>query len=82
MGLGDKVRTLLRYLKQGGTRRTPSDRLLHFVLVDAKRSDTKASTLREVQKLGVQIVDVPLMTDASAPYLDDELLARALLSLA
>jgi hypothetical protein len=81
MGLVDKVRTLQRYLVEGSTRNATRDRLLDFVLLDAARSGLKARTLRDVEKLGVIVIDTALITDASAPYLDDERLAEALLSL-
>ncbi len=80
MGLVDKVETLTRHLREGASKRTPADRLLQFVLLDAKGAAVPRKTLRAVEKLGVQVVDVPLMTERSRPYLDDELLAEALLS--
>lgn len=81
MDLVDKVRTLLTHLRRGATRRTSGDRLLHFVLLDGQGAGIRKKTMRAVEKLGVQVIDVPLMTDRSRPYLDDELLAEALLSL-
>ncbi len=82
LDLVGKVRTLRRYLTAGATRRSRAARLLDLVLLDAKGAGVKAKTLRDVEALGVEVVDVPLVTPASAPYLDDELLAQALLSLA
>jgi CofD-related protein of GAK system len=82
MTLVDKVRTLRSYLSAGTTKRTPLGRLLDFVLVDARGAGWSTKTLRAIEKLGVEVVDVPLITSGSAPYLDDELLAQALLSLA
>jgi CofD-related protein of GAK system len=81
MSLVDKVRTLQRYLVEGSTRNATGDHLLDFVLLDAARSGLKARTLREVEKLGVAVIDAALITGASAPYLDDERLVEALLSL-
>jgi hypothetical protein len=40
------------------------------------------TTIRSIERLGLQVVDVPLVTAESRPYLDDRLLAEALLSLA
>ena len=56
--------------------------MLDLVMLDAKATGVPARTLRAVGALGVEVVDVPLMTPASGSYLDDELFARALLSLA
>jgi CofD-related protein of GAK system len=81
MSLVDKVRALRAHLKAGSTKRTAVDRLLQFVLLDARSSGVTRKTLRQVEKLGVQVIDVPLITDRSGPYLDDGLLAEALLSM-
>jgi hypothetical protein len=37
--------------------------------------------LYAIQKLGVQVVDLPLVSEASQPYVDKERLIEALLSL-
>ena len=81
LGLVDKVSTLRRHLKSGASRRVQGDRLLQYVLVDGKGAGIKKKTMRAVEKLGIQVVDVPLITERSRPYLDDELLVQALLSL-
>ena len=81
MGLRDKVATLLKYLKAGTSRRIGPERLLHLVLVDAARTGLTKKALREVEELGVRVVDVPLISPGNGPYLDDRLLAEALLSL-
>jgi CofD-related protein of GAK system len=82
MGLLEKVTTLRSVLQAGTSKRVPSARLLQFVLVDAGRSGTTRATLRAVEKLGVNVIDAPLVTDESAPYVDDERLAEVLLSMA
>jgi CofD-related protein of GAK system len=82
MGLVNKVATLQRYLKEGATRRVTSDQLLQFVLLDSRGAGVKKKTIRSVERLGVRVVDVPLVTSESRPYLDDRHLAQALLSLA
>jgi len=79
--LPDKVRTLVRYLREGSDERPPVDALLHFVLVDAAASGMRATEVREIEKLGVGVVDTPLVSGADAPFLDDLLLVEALLSL-
>jgi len=81
MTLVDRVSTLSRYLRAGASRPTPTERLLNFVLVDAERSRIAPATLRQLDELGLGVIDVPLISTTSAPYLDDGLLAEALLSL-
>jgi CofD-related protein of GAK system len=81
MGLREKVATLLKYLKAGTSRRVGPERLLHLVLVDAARSGLTKHALKQVEELGVRLVDVPLTSPGNGPYLDDRLLAEALLSL-
>lgn len=82
MELAEKVATLISVLRSGASKRVPTERLLQFVLVDAARTRTTRATRRAVEKLGVQVIDVPLVTDESAPYVDDERLAETLLSMA
>jgi CofD-related protein of GAK system len=82
LDLVGKVRTLLRYLKAGAPAGTPVDALLNFVLVDSTGSGLAAHQLRAVERLGVQVVDTPLVDQERAPYLDEVLLTEALLSFA
>lgn len=81
LALTDKVRTLARYLREGASGRVPLDSVLHFVLLDTA-TGVSAAQVKEIEKLGVRVVDTPLLTQESAPYLDDALLVEALLSLA
>ena len=81
MTLVDKVRTLLRYLKAGTPKRTSTDRLLTFVMIDRAEAGITRKTIRAVEKLGVEVIDTPLITESSGSYLDDDLLAESLLSL-
>lgn len=82
MDLVAKVRTLQRVLETGAADGTPVDRLLTCVLVDADEAGIPPATLGKIEALGVRVIDRPLITGASRPLLDDELLADALLSLA
>lgn len=82
MDLVDKVTTLLRYLEEGASGPVAPDRLLSAVLVDGERGGVGPEALRRVRDLGVAVVEAPLVSKTSAPHLDDELWARALLGLA
>jgi CofD-related protein of GAK system len=82
MGLVEKVATLQRYLREGAAGRVSDDQLLQMVLVDARATGIAKQTLQRVGRLGVEVIDGPLVTAQSHPYVDDGLLAEVLLSLA
>ena len=81
LDLSGKIERLVYYLKRGASKRTPTDRLLQFVLVDSGSAGMRRSKRKSIERLGVEVIDTPLTTAASAPYYDDQLLAEALLSL-
>jgi CofD-related protein of GAK system len=81
LAMPDKVRTLLRTLRAGAPPRTPVGALLQLVLLDVEATGLTATRVREIERLGVRVVDTPLISPVSAPYLDDALLIEALLSL-
>ncbi len=56
--------------------------VLQYVLVDLERGGQHAVELDEVRAMGVEVVDVPLITDASAPLIDPAQLAKVLVSMA
>lgn len=80
--LPDAVRILSEHLRRSGADDAEIEDLLHFVLVDASRSGYSENELREVEELGVEVIDTRLVTSSSAPYLDGERLARVLASMA
>jgi CofD-related protein of GAK system len=84
LDLARQVETLLHYLRRGarGAATHDASRLLTHVLVDSRRAGTAVATLDAVRSLGVTVVDLPLVTDASAPLLDGRLLAESLVCLA
>lgn len=61
----------------------PMDRVLDFVLIDSKNADYAArlDTAR-IEALGIQVIDVQLVTDQSRPLLDSSRLAQTLVSMA
>lgn len=81
MRMADKVRTLLGYLRDGASGRPSADDLLQLVLLDTARTEMGSGEVRQIEELGVRVLDVPLITDVSHPHLDDRLLLEALLSL-
>lgn len=82
MGLFDAVKTLLHYLEKSCGEDVPREQLLNFVLIDTKRGNyPKPLHLEKIRRFGVEILDVELMTEASAPYLDSEKVIEHVLSL-
>jgi len=84
IGMSSKqmVSVLLNQLRAEVSASCPNDKLLNFVLVDSKNGHYPSEfTHGFLQKLGVELIDVKLVSKQSAPYYDNELLVSALLSL-
>lgn len=81
MGLSDKVETLLRHLRRSCLSQAAPDRLLQFVLVDAGDAAALAEAGR-VRRMGVEVIEAPLVTEKSQPYLDPRRVVEHLLALA
>lgn len=83
MTLLSSVRVLLDTLQAGCPPDTPRDRLLNFVLLDSGRGGyPEPLELERIRRMGVEILDAPLVTDDSAPLLDETAVIEHLLSLA
>lgn len=82
MSLYESVRRLLDYLEQGCKTEVARDRLLNFVLIDSKRGGyPKPLELNKIKRFGVEVLDLDLITEESAPYLDEKRIIEHLLSL-
>ena len=81
MTLTRSVKTLIRYLRSECPKRVTATDLLQYVLLDVRGGGYGAGELDSVRKLGVEIVDVPLMTEESEPYWDADRLGEVLVSL-
>lgn len=82
MSVADCVKELLAYLKQSSGKNEPNHKLLNLVLVDTGGGSYPGGlNLEAIRQLGVQVVDLPLVGEASPPYVDEERLIDALLSL-
>jgi CofD-related protein of GAK system len=78
----DAVERLLAYLRRSGAADEPTHRLLHFVIVDSKHGDYAGGLdIARIRKLGVEVIDVSLVTPESRGALDARHLVEALLSL-
>ncbi|KMY69063.1 hypothetical protein AAU61_05925 [Desulfocarbo indianensis] len=82
MSVADCVARLLEYLGKSSGREEPAQRLLNLVLVDSAGGAYPGGLdMAAITRLGVQVVDLPLVSEASQPYIDEERLVEALLSL-
>jgi CofD-related protein of GAK system len=78
----DQVRVLLEQLRRDAGEDTPTDRLLHLVLVDSERGEYVGGLdIAAIEAIGVEVVDTPLISDESAPLIEPRRLVELLLSL-
>jgi len=81
MSVRAQVDTLLRKLRSDAGE-LPARRFLDCVLVDSSRGKYSGlEDLTAINDLGIDVVDLELVTDRSAPLIDEERLVAALLSL-
>lgn len=82
MTLEQAVTHLLDRLRADVGGEVRDDRLLDFVLMDSRNGRyPSALSHGRMAELGLRIIDVPLVTEQSAPYYDPERLVAAILSL-
>jgi CofD-related protein of GAK system len=78
----DQVRALLEQLRRDAGEHTPTQRLLHLVLVDSERGEYVGGLdIEAIEALGVEVVDTPLISVDSAPWIEPRRLVELLLSL-
>ncbi len=78
----EQVRTLLAQLRSDANPGTPTDRLLHFVLVDSKRGEYPGGLdIEAIREQGVDVIDTALVTEETAPLIEPRRLVELLLSL-
>ncbi|MCA9658344.1 MAG: GAK system CofD-like protein [Myxococcales bacterium] len=81
MSVRDQVDALLRRLRRDAGE-LPARRFLDCVLVDSGRGRySGVEDLAAIEDLGIDVVDLELVTQRSAPLIDEERLVAALLSL-
>jgi CofD-related protein of GAK system len=82
MSFEQMVRGLLNQLQVDVSPNCPNDKLLNFVLLDSKNGDYPSEiSTGFLKEMGIQLIDVKLISKQSAPYYDNDLLVSALLSL-
>lgn len=82
MDLPLKVKTLIHYLHKSCEKPRRTDELISHVAVDTVNTGVKLDDIKKVRDLGVEVVDLPLATDRTAPLLDSKKLVETLVSLA
>ncbi len=84
LSLADGVAVLLDYLRRGCGQKVAVDQVLNLVIVDSANAVYPGGPpdLAAIRRLGVEVIDVPLVSEQSAPYLDPARLLEVLLSLA
>ncbi|MFV8754945.1 GAK system CofD-like protein [Nannocystaceae bacterium ST9] len=78
----EQVRKLLEQLRSDALPGTPTERLLHFVLVDSKRGEYPGGLdLAAIREQGVEVIDTALVSEDTAPLIEPRRLVELLLSL-
>ena len=82
MSLEQSIHRLLGILKNDVGERCPTDKLLNFILLNSRHMGAACYATRDMFKeIGVEFLEVELVSNQSAPYYDNDLLVSALLSL-
>jgi CofD-related protein of GAK system len=78
----DQVKVLLERLRRDAGENTPTQQLLHLVLVDSERGEYGGGlNIPAIEALGVDVVDTPLIGDADTQLHEPRRLVELLLSL-
>ncbi|NVB42461.1 GAK system CofD-like protein [Pseudenhygromyxa sp. WMMC2535] len=78
----DQVRVLLEQLRRDAGEDTPTDALLHFVVVDSERGEYAGGLdIPAIERLGVEVIDSALVSEETAPLIEPRRLVELLLSL-
>lgn len=81
--INDQIRVLISYMVKDDPDKIFPQNVLNYVLVDQKNGIYPGKLDQAFLKsVGVEMIDCPLVSPESAPYLDEKLLASVLLSLA
>ncbi|MGD9157412.1 MAG: GAK system CofD-like protein [Desulfobacteraceae bacterium] len=80
LSVADQVEILIRYLKKDNEENIASGDLLNFVVIDRKNGDYGEIDCDRIRKAGIEVIDCPLISEESAPYIDEKLLVPILLS--
>lgn len=82
MPIAEQVETIVHYLSAGVEKPPRPASLVRYLLVDERHHRVTADDRRRLAKLEVELVNLPLVTEASTPLLDPQALVEALVSMA
>ena len=82
LGLGESVRALMGYLRASCMKPRPAESLLNYVLLDKKYPYQAPLGLRQIEAMGIGVIEVDLTSAKNAPYFDERAVIENLLSMA
>ncbi len=81
LSLADQVERLLSFLKKDNPIKIATEQVLHFIIVDRANGSYAGGVDEErIRKMGVDIIDYPLISTRNFPLIDEKLLVPLLLS--
>lgn len=82
LGLFESTNRIVQALESSAGRGVPTSRLMNFVLIDTANGDYQEPLeLAKFSRFGIQVINTALVSERSAPLLDETLLLKNLLSL-
>lgn len=83
MSLSDQVQTLITYLRRDNPDGISVRDVLNFILIDGENGRYPGSLFGDsLGRMGIEMINTPLVSAQKQPYIDEKLLAPILLSLA
>ncbi|MFP4347830.1 MAG: GAK system CofD-like protein [Desulfococcaceae bacterium] len=83
MSLSDQVRTLISYLRRDDPDGISAREVLDFILIDSENGRYPGSLFGDsLSRMGIEVIDTPLVSPEKQPFIDEKLLVPILLSLA
>jgi len=82
LDLEEQIHLLIKYLRDDDPENILPKDVLNFVIIDKKNGNYIGKPdEKELNKMGIRIIDTPLVSPESHPYIDEKLLIPVLLSL-
>ena len=82
MTLTDQVETLIHYLKKDRPNQILAQQVLNYVILDTQSAGYPGGVeAKRIRDLGVKIIEYPIVTEKTAPLIDEQRLIPLLLSL-
>jgi CofD-related protein of GAK system len=82
MTLGDQVEVLIRYLKKDSPNQIITRQVLNYLILDKQETVYPGGIdMERIRRLGVKVIQYSIVTDRTAPLIDEQRLIPLLLSL-